>query len=337
MTNTDSMRVLVIGGAGYIGAHVVHELLDQGHRVTIFDNLSSGCLSNVPESVHFVEADLLNVGALERLLSQASFDAVIHLAALKAAGDSMTQPERYGEHNIWGAMRLLHACSEAGIQKLVFSSSAAVYGDPHYLPVDEEHPRQPTNFYGYTKLAIERHLQWFEQLKGLQFVSLRYFNAAGYDSAGRVPGLERDPRNLIPLILEVAKQWRPQLAIFGDDYDTPDGTCVRDYIHVTDLAIAHAQALTHLKNGGTSLVVNLGSGEGHTVLQVLEKAREICQTPIPASIAARRLGDPPSLVASSDRAKSILGWQAQHSQLDNILKTAWAVYAKTESKPTSAS
>lgn len=322
-----SLRVLVVGGAGYIGAHVVLELLAQGHWVTVFDNLSTGCLDNLPEEAHFVEGDVLVPGTLERLLEQAAFDAVIHLAGLKAAGESMTDPEGYGTHNIWGGMRLLHACTRAGIRLWVFSSSAAVYGDPAYLPVDEHHPCEPTNFYGYTKLAIERHLAWFEQLRDIRFVSLRYFNAAGYDTAGRVPGLERQPRNLIPIILETAKGWREQVAIYGDDYDTPDGTCVRDYIHVSDLAVAHGLALKYLVDGGPSLCCNLGSETGYSVRQVVAAADRICGRPISQRIDGRRLGDPPTLVATAALARERLGWQAKHSSLEHILSSAWSVYS----------
>lgn len=322
------MRVLVVGGAGYIGSHVVWELLDQGHKVTVFDDLSSGWAENIPPKAHFFQADLLEEGVLERFLSQTQFDAVVHLAALKAAGDSMKDPSRYGTHNIWGTMRLLHAAVAAGVKYWVFSSTAAVYGDPVYLPVDEKHPCVPSNFYGYTKLAIERHLAWFERLHGLRFVSLRYFNAAGYDAGGRVKGLERDPRNLIPLILEVAKGWRQELAIFGHDYETPDGTCVRDYIHVTDLARGHTQALAYLAAGKPSLCCNLGSQQGYSVLEVLEMAREVSGQPITHRLTDRREGDPPHLVASAAHAQQVLNWEAQHSSLENILKTAWAVYSE---------
>jgi len=323
----EMMRVLVVGGAGYIGSHLVWELVGLGHSVTVFDDLSTGHMGNLPEDIHFVQGDLMQPGELERLLEFAEYDAVIHLAALKAAGDSMLDPESYGERNIWGTMRLLHACAQAGIDKIVFSSTAAVYGDPAYQPIDEEHPCQPSNFYGYTKLAIERHLEWFDRLRGIRFVSLRYFNAAGYDAGGRVPGLEKQPRNLIPIIMEVARGWRETLEIYGGDYETEDGTCIRDYIHVTDLARAHGLALDYLTGGGSSLSCNLGTGKGYSVREVVAAASDICGFEINHHVTDRRPGDPPALVASANLAKARLGWEASHSGLKNILKTAWQVYA----------
>ena len=332
---TGNKQVLVVGGAGYIGSHLVLELVRLGHSVTVFDDLSTGHLDNLPEDVHFVQADLMQPGELEQLLEMASYDAVIHLAALKAAGDSMTDPENYGERNIWGTMRLLHACADAGIDKIVFSSTAAVYGDPEYQPIDESHPCQPSNFYGYTKLAIERHLEWFDRLRGIRFVSLRYFNAAGYDAAGRISGLEVQPRNLIPVIMEVAKGWREALAIFGNDYPTPDGTCIRDYIHVTDLAAAHGLALNHLFEGNASLCCNLGTGQGYSVREVVSAASEVCGFEIAHRVTGRRAGDPPELVASAKMAKTALGWEPRHSSLTNILLTSWQVYSKVSQPPES--
>lgn len=323
--------VLVIGGAGYIGAHVVLALLEHGHRVTVFDDLSTGSIANVPEECSFVDADLRKPDQVTRLLKVGHFDAAIHLAALKAAGESMNEPERYGAHNIWGSMQLLHAFSNAGIQKVVFSSSAAVYGEPAYLPVDERHPCEPSNFYGYTKLAIERYLYWFDSLRQIRSVSLRYFNAAGYDERGRVPSLERDPRNLIPIILEVANRWRPHFAVFGEDYPTPDGTCIRDYIHVTDLAMAHVQALHYLVEGGPTLICNLGSGRGYSVMDVIQEAKKVTGKEIAYRVVGRRAGDPPELVASSALAEKVLGWTAQHSSLENILSTAWTAYSQAVS------
>ena len=354
MSQRNTGRVLVVGGAGYIGSHVVRQLLDSGREVTVYDNLSSGLRENLFPEAEFVEGDILDSERLAATLRSGgadfarrpggavsarrpggashsggpAFDAVVHLAALKAAGESMTEPERYAHNNITGTISLLNAMSAAGVAKLVFSSSAAVYGEPRYLPVDEDHPTEPTNFYGFTKLEIERLLHWYEALRGLRSVSLRYFNAAGYDPEGRVTGLEQNPANLLPVIMEVAVGRRPHLQIFGNDYETPDGTGVRDYIHVTDLALAHAQSLERLDAGERSFTVNLGSETGISVNEMLETARRITGREIPAQVVERRAGDPARLVASAQRARAVLRWRAEVSDVETLVATSWAAYRR---------
>jgi UDP-glucose 4-epimerase len=319
------MHVLVIGGAGYIGSHVVLSLRESGHDVTVYDNLSSGTRANLLDGVPFVEADLLDSAALQRAMTS-SIDAVIHLAAFKAAGESMLHPEKYSWNNIAGTIGILNAMCDADVRFFVFSSSAAVYGEPEYLPVDEGHPTEPENYYGFTKLEIERILRWYDKLKSLRFAALRYFNAAGYDPGGRIRGLERNPANLLPVIMEVAAGSRERLRVFGDDFDTRDGTGVRDYVHVSDLAIAHVQALDYVGGKDASLTVNLGSETGLSVMEILEAARRICGKEIPAEITDRRPGDPARLVASSGKARELLGWQPKHSDLDSLVESSWSVY-----------
>lgn len=319
------MKILVIGGAGYIGSHVVREFLDQGHTVTVFDNLSSGLRQNLFLKAQFVHGDIMDYISLARIAAE-SFDALVHLAAFKAAGESMIRPEKYSLNNINGTVNILNAASEGGIKHIVFSSSAAVYGEPQYLPIDEKHPTNPTNYYGFTKLEIEHFLDWYEKIRGIRYASLRYFNAAGYDVKGRITGKELNPANLIPIIMETAGGIREEVQIFGEDYDTPDGTCVRDYIHVNDLAFAHVKALAYISTAGKSLTVNLGTGNGTSVLEVIEAARKITGQPIPAKITGRRAGDPAKLTASSGLALETLGWQARYSDMETIIRTSWNIY-----------
>jgi UDP-glucose 4-epimerase len=321
------MHVLVIGGAGYIGSHVVYELNDAGHRVTILDDLSSGLTRNLDPRAAFIEGDMRDPHVVDRVLGQAGpFDAVFHFAALKAAGESMKVPELFTEHNLVATMRILEAMDRHGVKRFVFSSSAATYGSPVYLPIDEDHPTQPINYYGYTKLAIEQVLAWYSQLKGLRFAALRYFNAAGYDVKGRLSGKEKNPANLLPIVMEVASGMRAGMQVFGDDYPTRDGTCIRDYIHVNDLATAHVTALDYLARENRDLVVNLATGEGYTVLEVLKEAERVCGHSIAHQIVGRREGDPSELVAASTRAFQTLGWKALHSDLKTLVESTWAVY-----------
>jgi UDP-glucose 4-epimerase len=320
------MHVLVIGGAGYIGSHVVGELLARGHRVTVFDNLSAGLRENLFPEAGFIHGDIMDYQALRRAAGAGDVEALIHLAAFKAAGESMIAPEKYSTNNISGTLNILNAASETGVKYIVFSSSAAVYGEPAYIPIDEKHPAHPANYYGFTKLEIERFLGWYDTLRGIHFASLRYFNAAGYDVKGRIRGKEFSPANLIPVIMEAAAGTRKEVQIFGDDYDTPDGTCVRDYIHVSDLARAHIMALEHITRTGQSLTVNLGTGTGTSVLEVVKAARRITGREIPIRIAGRRPGDPAKLTASSGLAFTILNWKAEHSDIDTIIRTSWEVY-----------
>ncbi len=320
------MKVLVVGGAGYIGSHVVKALLREGAEVTVFDNFSSGLRGNLRPGAAFRHGDILDAKALEEVCGEKGYDGVIHLAALKAAGESMTVPERYSVHNITGTLNLLNAVAKHGIRHFVFSSTAAVYGDPHYLPMDEKHPTKPANYYGYTKLAIEGFLEWYGRLKGIRYAALRYFNAAGYDVDGELNGLEQNPANLVPVLMEAAMGWRKQIQIFGNDYETRDGTCIRDYIHVSDLARAHTMALGKLMGGTDKLLVNLGTGEGITVMEMVNQTAQISGRPVPYQIVGRREGDPPVVVASAGLAKTLLGWEAKHSDVGTLLSTTWKAY-----------
>jgi UDP-glucose 4-epimerase len=324
------MNILIIGGAGYIGSHVTREFLDLGHNCTVYDNLSSGLRENLFSQANFIHGDIHDWQGLLAAMKGGSFDALVHLAASKAAGESMLNPEKYSRNNIMGTLNILNAACEAGIKNIVFSSSAAVYGEPAYLPIDEKHPTLPENFYGFTKLEIERFLSWYEKLKNIRYASLRYFNAAGYDVKGRIKGLEQNPANLIPVIMETACGIRKEMQVFGDDYDTPDGTCIRDYVHVGDLAAAHALALDYIVKNNRSLTVNLGSEKGCSVTEVLETARKITGSPIPAKVTGRRAGDPAKLYASASLARELLGWEARYSDIETLIKTSWEVYRKYE-------
>ncbi len=324
------MTIMIIGGAGYIGSHVARRLLDNGDTVVVYDNLSTGKTENLFEDARFVQGDILDKSRLDAAMAE-GVEAIVHLAAFKAAGESMIEPEKYAENNISGTINILNSMCRHGVKRFVFSSSAAVYGDPEYLPVDEEHPTFPVNFYGFTKLEIERILGWYDELKDVRFAALRYFNAAGYDADGRIRGIEKNPANLLPVIMETAIGVREKLSVFGDDYDTRDGTGVRDYIHVTDLADAHHLALNHVVETGESLTVNLGSGEGVSVYEALKMAREVTGREIPAEATARRPGDPAELVASSRLAERALDWKACRSDIGNLIRTMWNVYANAGS------
>jgi UDP-glucose 4-epimerase len=320
------MNILVIGGAGYIGSHVVLEFLEQGHNVTVYDNLSSGLRENLFAKAEFIHGDIHDYSALVHAMKSSSYDALIHLAASKAAGESMLNPEKYSRNNIAGTINILNAASETGIKNIVFSSSAAVYGEPEYLPIDEKHPTNPENYYGFTKLEIERFLGWYEKIRGTHYASLRYFNAAGYDVKGRIRGLELNPANLLPVVMETACGIRSEIQIFGNNYNTPDGTCIRDYIHVSDLAKGHVAALDYIRKNNKSLVVNLGSEQGCSVTEVVEIARRVTGKPIPAKITGRRPGDPAKLTASSAMARKLLGWEARYSDMETLIKTSWQAY-----------
>ncbi|MCL2719831.1 MAG: UDP-glucose 4-epimerase GalE [Treponema sp.] len=321
------MNILIIGGAGYIGSHVTREFLDNGHSCTVYDNLSSGLRENLFSQAEFIHGDIHDYcSLLEVMKNKKGFDAIIHLAASKAAGESMLNPQKYSRNNICGTINILNAACESGIKNIVFSSSAAVYGEPQYLPIDEKHPTVPENFYGFTKLEIERILSWYCKLKNIRYASLRYFNAAGYDVKGRIKGLEQNPANLIPIIMETACGIRKEMKIFGDDYDTQDGSCIRDYIHVNDLASGHVIALDYIIKNNKSIVVNLGSETGSSVKEVLDITRNETGKPIPCKIAERRPGDPAKLTASASLAFELLGWKAKHSDMKTIIKTSWNVY-----------
>jgi UDP-glucose 4-epimerase len=319
--------MLVIGGAGYIGSHVVRELLDRSYRVTVYDNLSSGCRENLFPEARFVQGDIGQYGFLRDTMLQ-GFDGIVNLAAFKAAGESMIKPEKYSVNNITGTLNILNAAAETGIKTVVFSSSAAVYGNPEYVPLDERHPTNPINYYGFTKLEIERFLEWYDRLKGVKYAALRYFNAAGYDVHGRISGLEKNPANLLPVVMEVAAGMRDSLSIFGDDYDTPDGTGVRDYVHVNDLAAAHALAFEYCAEKAESVTLNLGSESGISVQEMVDESRRITNQPIPVIVTGRRAGDPSKLVASAALAEKVLGWKARFSDVKTLVESTWNVYKK---------
>ena len=319
------MKILVIGGAGYIGSHVVKEMMKAGHTVTVFDNLSSGLRCNLFPENEFIYGNILIPSDLEAAFAR-GFDAFVHLAAFKAAGESMVYPEKYSVNNITGTLNIMNAAVKYGCLKMIFSSSASIFGNPQYLPIDEEHPKAPENYYGFTKLEIERLMEWYDKLKGLRFASMRYFNAAGYDPEGVIKGLEQKPQNLLPRVMEVAAGMRECLQVFGTDYDTRDGTCIRDYVHVTDLARAHVMALDYITKNDKSLAVNLGTEKGTTVKEIIEASRRITGKEIPSQDTERRPGDPACLYATSKKAKELLGWEPQFSDVDTLVKTTWQVY-----------
>jgi UDP-glucose 4-epimerase len=315
------MNVLVTGGAGYVGGTVATILMQAGHRVTILDNLCHSKRSELPAGADFIEADIADRPRVESLLRELKPDGVLHFAALIEAGESMQKPEIYFRNNTASTLSLLEAMLATGTSKLVFSSTAAVYGEPKSTPIDENADLAPTNAYGESKLLVEHMLRWFNRIHGLRYASLRYFNVAG---ALPNRGEAHEPEtHIIPLVLDVALGRREKIFIFGDDYPTPDGTCIRDYIHVADLADAHILALNTLTQHDR-MILNLGNGSGFSVKQVIEAARRVTGHPIPVEIKPRREGDPARLVASSELAKATLGWQPKHPNLDDILTSAWA-------------
>ena len=322
--NTSTPDILVVGGAGYIGSHVVKALRDAGRQPVVFDNLSTGLRENLFPDIPFIHGDLLIPEQVRDAMR--GIRSVIHLAALKAAGDSMLEPERYALHNLNGTVNLLHAAGTAGVRHFVFSSSAAVYGEPQYLPLDENHPTEPANFYGQTKLQIEMLLSWFSRLRNMRYAGLRYFNAAGYDPDGEVRGLEKEPNNLLPLVLETLLGWRENLEVYGTDYDTEDGSCIRDYIHVSDLADAHLRALSFLEEQDEDLVLNLGTSKGISVLEILDAARKVSGMDLPVILSDRRPGDPAVVLASAEKAERLLEWSPAFSDVETILKTMLAAY-----------
>ena len=315
------MKVLVTGGAGYVGGTVTRLLLASGHEVTIYDNLCHSRRDALPQKASFVEGDLADRALIESTLREGRFDGVMHFAALIEAGESMKVPEVYFRNNTMATLTLLEAMLATGHDKLVFSSTAACYGEPQRTPITEDARLLPTNAYGESKLLVEQMLTWMNRIHGFRYASLRYFNVAGaIDGYGEAHEPES---HLIPLILDVALGRRQSIRIYGDDYPTPDGTCVRDYIHVSDLADAHVLALDALESS-SRLIFNLGNGRGFSVKEVIESARRVTGHPILAEIHPRRPGDPAVLVASSEKAIRDLGWKPRYTQLDDILRTAWA-------------
>ncbi len=317
------MSVLVLGGAGYIGSHTVYELVDRDEDVVIADNLQTGYMDAVHPNARFYEGDIRDENFLNALFNEEKIDSVIHFAANSLVGESMTDPLKYYDNNLYGTMVLLKSMVKNGINKIVFSSTAATYGEPENIPILESDLKEPTNTYGETKLAMEKMIKWVSMAHDLRFVSLRYFNACGAHKSAKIGEAHKPETHLIPLILQVPNGRRGHINIFGDDYDTPDGTCIRDYIHVTDLAQAHILAVEYLQKGGENNIFNLGNGVGFSVKEVVETARKVTGHPIPAVISPRRAGDPARLVASCEKAKQILGWKPSYTELDEIIDSAW--------------
>ncbi|MCM3042218.1 UDP-glucose 4-epimerase GalE [Paenibacillus motobuensis] len=316
------MAILVTGGAGYIGSHTVAELLEQGKEVVVIDNLQTGHKDALLGGKLY-EGDLRDKELLKRLFAENEIEAVIHFAANSLVGESMKDPVKYFDNNVYGTLCLLEAMDKANVRKIVFSSTAATYGEPEKVPIEESDPTHPTNVYGETKLTMERMMAWFDQVLDIKYVALRYFNAAGAHTSGKI-GEDHDPEtHLVPLILQTALGQRDSIKIFGDDYNTPDGTCIRDYIHVSDLADAHLRAVEYLLGGGDSDVFNLGSGQGFSVKEMIEAVREITGRDFPVQVTPRRAGDPAVLVASSDKARSVLGWKPSRDNLQDIIGSAW--------------
>lgn len=322
------MTILVLGGAGYIGSHTVYELIGNGEDVAIIDNLQTGHIKAVHPKARFYKGDIRNREFLDSVFAKEKIDAVIHFAAYSLVGESMEKPLKYYENNLCGTKILLDSMVANGINKIVFSSTAATYGEPESLPILETDKTEPTNPYGETKLAMEKMFKWVGRAHNINFVSLRYFNACGAHVSGEIGEDHAVETHLIPLILQVPNNKREHIYIFGDDYNTKDGTCIRDYIHVTDLAQAHILAVKYLRNGGNSDIFNLGNGIGFSVKEVIETARKVTGHPIPAQISPRRAGDPAKLIASSEKARKILGWKPEHAELEEIIATAWNWHKK---------
>ena len=316
------MAILVLGGAGYIGSHTVYELIDAGTDVVIVDNLETGHIEAVHPQAKFYKGDIRDRAFLDTVFDTEKIDGVIHFAANSLVGESMTNPLKYYDNNLCGTKILLDAMVAHHIDKIVFSSTAATYGEPERVPILETDRTEPTNCYGETKLSMEKMFKWTSQAHGMRFVSLRYFNACGAHVSGEIGEAHNPESHLIPLILQVPNGKRESISIYGDDYDTKDGTCIRDYIHVTDLAQAHILAMEYLIKGGENNIFNLGNGVGFTVKEVIDTARKVTGHPIPATVTPRRAGDPAQLIASSEKARTIVAWHPEHAYLYHIIETA---------------
>ena len=313
--------ILVMGGAGYIGSHTVKHLLDQGYQVVVADNLIYGHKEAVDARATFIHADLLDSYSLEKVFKAYPIDAVVHFAAFAAVGESVQDPERYYFNNVIGTLNLLHVMQSHGVKKIVFSSTCATYGEPQYTPINEQHPQNPINPYGRTKLMIEQIFADYEKAYGLEHIALRYFNAAGCAADGSIGESHTPETHLIPLVLKAIKGERSNIKVFGMDYDTPDGTCIRDYIHVEDLASAHRLALEKL--GSYSGCLNLGTGIGTSVKEIISAAENVSGKKCPIEYVERRTGDPARLFADNTLAKKILGWAPKYTQIEDIIATAW--------------
>ncbi|WAA09273.1 UDP-glucose 4-epimerase GalE [Fervidibacillus albus] len=322
------MNILVLGGAGYIGSHAVYQLIDQGFEVCVVDNLQTGHRDALHPKAKFYEGDIRDRQFMKRVFSNESIDGVMHFAANSLVGESMEKPLKYYDNNVYGTQVLLETMVEFGVRNIVFSSTAATYGEPERVPITENMPTNPTNTYGETKLAMEKMMKWCEKAFDLNYVSLRYFNVAGARSTGEIGEDHHPETHLIPIVLQTALGKREYITIFGEDYPTKDGTCIRDYIHVEDLIDAHILAMRYLQQGGKSDVFNLGSNQGFSVKEIIDTARKVTEKEIPSKIGNRRPGDPSTLIASSEKAKRILGWKPRKTNIEQIMKDAWNWHCK---------
>lgn len=317
------MAVLVVGGAGYIGSHAVYQLVDAGQDVVVIDHLKSGHREAVHPKARFYEGDIRDRAFLDTVFETETIDQVVHFAAFSLVGESMEHPLAYFDNNVYGTQVLLEAMMAHDVKQIVFSSTAATYGEQEQMPILETATTNPTNAYGETKLMMEKMMRWCETAYGLKYVALRYFNVAGARATGEIGEDHTPETHLVPLVLEVANGQRPVISIYGDDYATEDGTCIRDYIHVEDLIDAHLLALEYVKQGNTSDVFNLGSSRGFSVREIIEAARRVTGHEIPEQVVARRAGDPSTLIAGSDKAKTVLGWTPRRTEIDTIIQDAW--------------
>lgn len=322
------MAILVCGGAGYIGSHAVHQLIEKGESVVIVDNLQTGYRDAVHPKAKFYEGDIRDADVLDKIFTENAIDTVVHFAANSLVGESVEKPLKYFNNNVYGMQILLESMVKHSVDKIVFSSTAAVYGEPKRIPILEDDPTEPTNPYGESKRIMEKMMKWVSRANGVRFVSLRYFNAAGAIEDGSI-GEDHNPEShLIPLILQVPMGKRDHITVFGEDYPTPDGTCLRDYIHVIDLADAHVLAIDYLRKGGESNIFNLGNGRGFSVKEMIEAAKKATGRDIKVEIGARRAGDPAQLIASSEKAKKVLGWRPKYTDVKQIIQTAWTFHQK---------
>ncbi|MDT1957595.1 UDP-glucose 4-epimerase GalE [Carnobacterium divergens] len=317
------MTILVLGGAGYIGSHGVDQLIEKGYQVVVVDNLQTGHKEAIHKEARFYQGDIRDKAFLQDIFKKEGIDGVLHFAANSLVGESMEQPLTYFNNNVYGTQVVLEVMEEFDVKKIVFSSSAATYGEAKVMPIAESAPTNPTNPYGETKLMMEKMLKWCEEAYQMNYVALRYFNVAGAKINGQIGEDHTPETHLIPLVLQTALGQRAELSIFGNDYDTPDGTCIRDYVHVQDLIAAHILALEYLEAGNSSNIFNLGSSTGFSVQEIVEAARKITGKEIPTKVEARRAGDPSTLVAASQKAQDTLGWKPEYTTMDTIIESAW--------------
>lgn len=317
------MTILVLGGAGYIGSHGVDQLIEKGYQVVVVDNLQTGHKEAIHKEARFYQGDIRDKAFLQDIFKKEDIDGVLHFAANSLVGESMEQPLTYFNNNVYGTQVVLEVMEEFDVKKIVFSSSAATYGEAKVMPIAESAPTNPTNPYGETKLMMEKMLKWCEEAYQMNYVALRYFNVAGAKINGQIGEDHTPETHLIPLVLQTALGQRAELSIFGNDYDTPDGTCIRDYVHVQDLIAAHILALEYLEAGNPSNIFNLGSSTGFSVQEIVEAARKITGKEIPTKVEARRAGDPSTLVAASQKAQDTLGWEPEYTTMDTIIESAW--------------